>query len=119
MARARTAQMRIQKPRSARVSEERLRAMIEEATVDCYNETEQATGLFTMLDEHLAVPFETSMLGAVVTVERVELTRGGTIVAVCVRGAVRQRIPILDLPLPSHPPAGVEWITAYRRWTGE
>ena len=35
-----------------------LDALIEEATVDCYNDEEQITGLFTMIDEHLAVPFE-------------------------------------------------------------
>jgi hypothetical protein len=31
-----------------------LDAMIEEATVDAYNDEEQITGLFTMLEEHLA-----------------------------------------------------------------
>jgi hypothetical protein len=36
-----------------------LDALIEEATVDAYNEHEQITGLFTRLDEHLAVPFDT------------------------------------------------------------
>jgi hypothetical protein len=28
----------------------------------------------------------------------------------------RQRIGILDLPLPDPPPDGAEWIEAYRRW---
>jgi hypothetical protein len=31
-------------------------ALIEEATVDAYNEDEQLTGLFTMIEEHLTVP---------------------------------------------------------------
>jgi hypothetical protein len=30
--------------------------LIEEATVDCYNEEEQASGLFTAIDENLASP---------------------------------------------------------------
>ena len=34
-----------------------------------------------------------------VTVERIDLTVADQIVAVCRRGAKRQRIPILDLPL--------------------
>jgi hypothetical protein len=38
--------------------------MIEEATVDAYNEYEQITGLFTMLDEHLAVPLTLSCSGS-------------------------------------------------------
>jgi len=49
--------------------------MVEEATVDAYGESEQTTGWFTMMDEHLDVPFETKVLGARATVERVE--RGG------------------------------------------
>ena len=30
--------------------------------------------------------------------------------------AATQRIPILDLPLPTPPPEGAQWIEAYRRW---
>jgi hypothetical protein len=29
-----------------------------------------------------------------------------------------QAIGILDLPLPAPPPAGAEWIEAYRHWAG-
>jgi hypothetical protein len=90
----------------------RLDAMVEEATVDCYNEAEQVTGLFTMIEEHLAVPFETLVLGVRVTVKAVDLSTGGQIVAVCVRGQVRQRIPLLDLTLPKPAPHGAEWIDA-------
>jgi hypothetical protein len=38
-----------------------LDTLIEEATVDCYNDEEQITGLFTKIDEHLAVPFDTEI----------------------------------------------------------
>jgi hypothetical protein len=31
-------------------------------------------------------------------------------------GKAKQRIPILDLPLPTPRPEGTEWIDAYRRW---
>jgi hypothetical protein len=37
-------------------------------------------------------------------------------VALCTRGRSRQRIPILDLPLPTPPPEGTEWIEACRHW---
>jgi len=36
--------------------------LIEEATVHCYYEEEQASGFF-MIDENLALPFRTSILG--------------------------------------------------------
>ena len=97
-------------------SKARLDKLVEEATVDCYNESEQATGLYTMIEDNLALPFETIVLGVRVIVERVQLTRRDEIVAVCRREAVRQRVPLLDLPLPSPPPAGAEWIEAYRHW---
>jgi hypothetical protein len=69
-----------------------------------------------MLDGHLVVPFKTEVLGVEATVTRVDVTTDKQIVAVCVRGRSRQRIPILDLPLPDPPPSGAEWIEAYRRW---
>ena len=93
-----------------------LDALIEKATVDCYTDEEQITGLFTMIDEHLAVPFRTEVLGAQVTVGKVDLTVRHEIVAICRRENQKQAIPILDLPLPDSPPDGTEWIEAYRRW---
>jgi hypothetical protein len=93
-----------------------LDGLIEEATVDAYGDGEQLTGLYTMIDDGLVVPFATEVLGVPVTVERVELTDDGQVVAVCRRGRVRQAIGLLDLPLPSPPPDGAEWIAAYRRW---
>src|SRR5437879_11555232 len=95
------------------ISKARLKEMIEQATVDAYNESEQITGWFTMIDENLAVPFETTVLGVLVTVERVDLNRSEQIVAVCTRGGSSQSLPILDLPLPTPPPDGAEWIEAY------
>ncbi len=93
--------------------------MIEEAIVDAYGESEQTVGFYTMLENNLATPFKTEMLGVEVTAERVEMTDDEQIVAVCSRGKWRQRVPILDLPLPSPPPEGAEWISAFRRWATE
>jgi hypothetical protein len=63
------------------------RAKIEEATVDAYNDDEQITGLFTMLEEHLKLPFDTEILGITVTVKKIDLTVGHEIVAICRRDA--------------------------------
>jgi hypothetical protein len=94
-----------------------LEAMVEEATVDAYNDDEQLTGLFTMIQEHLVVPFTTTVLGVEVTVQKVDLT-ADSIIAVCARGGQRQRIDLLDLPLPTTLPDGAAWIDAYRHWAG-
>ena len=93
--------------------------MIEEATVDAYGESEQIGGFYTMIVDHLTVPFDTALLGIPVRVRGVELTQRDEIVAICTRGRLRQAIPILDLALPSPAPAGAEWIEAYRLWAGQ
>ncbi|MGH8241949.1 MAG: calcium-binding protein [Steroidobacteraceae bacterium] len=94
----------------------RLKALIEEAIIDAYKESEQRTAFYTLLDERLDTPFDTQILGVKATVERIHMTSDEQIVAICRRGRSRQAIPILDLPLPNPPPAGAEWIEAYRHW---
>ncbi|MDO9714263.1 calcium-binding protein [Paracraurococcus lichenis] len=98
------------------VDAKRLNALIEEATVDCYDETEQETGLFTMIEDNLELPFHTRVLGLEVTVVAVEQSDDGSPVAVCRHGRETQRISLLHLPLPSPPPNGAEWIAAYCHW---
>lgn len=98
------------------VSKSRLAEMIEQATVDCHNDSEAKTGFLTMIEDNLAMPFSTNVLGAEVEVVAVDMQDDESVAAVCRRGKARQRIPILDLPLASPPPAGSEWIEAYRAW---
>ena len=100
-----------------RLSKDELEVLVEDATVDAYGEEEQVTSFYTVLDEQLALPFDTMVLGVDVTVEKLDLTdRSDDIVIVCQRGHERQRLPILDLPLPDPPPKGWKWIEAYRYW---
>jgi hypothetical protein len=93
-----------------------LDALIAQATVDCYNDSECVTGFYITLDEHLTVPFQSVVLGVDVTVAGIDLTDDEQIVAVCTRGPSTQHIPILDLALPTPHPDGAEWVQAYRRW---
>lgn len=108
--------MKRKKKVDSRMSRQALERLVEEATVDCYNESEQLTGLFTLIDDNLALPFETSILGVPVKVIKVDIAQDDRIVAICARGREQQAIPLLDLPLPSPKPPGVEWIEAYRYW---
>lgn len=101
---------------TAMASERRLERLIEEAIVDCYGEEEQATGLFTTIEANLALPFRTTILGVTVGVVSVHMTDHGRVVAICKAGKHRQSIELADLPLPSPPSAGAEWIAAYRHW---
>ncbi len=97
-------------------SDAQIEKLIKRATVDAYDESEQRVGFFTMLEDDLALPFDTEILGAMTTVERIDLTPANEIVAICRRGRSRQQIPILDVPLPRPAPPGAQWIDAYRRW---
>lgn len=101
---------------SKRIGNRRLEKLIKEAIVDAYSESEQRVGFLTMLEEKLAVPFNTEVLETTVSVERVDLDDAEEIVALCRRGKQRQTIPILSLPAPSPLPAGWELVEAYRRW---
>jgi hypothetical protein len=98
------------------LSEAELDALVERATVDAYDEYEQLASFYTVIEEHLAIPFQTTVLGIEVTVTKIDLLPGSGVVAICSRGKNRQAIGILDLPLPTPLPAGAEWIDAYRHW---
>ena len=102
--------------RRPRIPLARVDALIEEAIVDAYSESEQVVGFHATLEQHLSLPFETVVLGVAVTVKKVDVTASGHIVAICYRGRERQAVPILDLPLPDPLPSGWEWIEAHRRW---
>jgi hypothetical protein len=98
------------------MSQAELDALVEEATVDCYDEGEQVASLYTMIVDNLETPFSTTVLGVEVTVEDIDMTGNDNIVVYCARGATRQAISVLDLPMPTPPPPGAEWIEAYRHW---
>ena len=104
--------------KSSKFTTKYLDKLIEEATTDAYNESEQAGGFFAMIEGNLALPFATQVLGQEVTVAKVDITKRDQIVAICSRGNVTQAIPILDLQMPEPLPRGAEWIDAYRRWHG-
>jgi hypothetical protein len=89
---------------------------VEEAIVDAYDESEQRVGFLSVLEENLACPFMTELLGLPVQVDRVTFNDAEEIVAVCHRGRQHQQISLVDLPLPDPPPDGWEWIVAYRYW---
>lgn len=97
-------------------SPSRLDALIEEATVDAYGDAEQATAFLTVLDEHLALPCEASVLGEVVVVEEIDLGHAGELIAMCRRRSTRHKVRLSELELTAPRPKGAEWVAAYRRW---
>ena len=74
----------------------KLDELIAEATVDAYGDSEQSVGLFTMMEDNLAFPFDTEVLGMRVKMVRLDMTDADEIVAICHRGRTRQATPILN-----------------------
>ncbi|HXC83545.1 MAG TPA: hypothetical protein VNV62_16985 [Trebonia sp.] len=95
--------------------EPQLNEMIAEALVDAHDQDEALLGFHSLIVEQLAVPFKTVVLGVPVTVENIGLASHG-LTATCVSGKYRQEIHLVDLPLPTTPPRGCEWVAAYRLW---
>jgi Calcium binding len=80
-----TARQRSPKGTSWPPAKAKLIAMIKEAVVDAYTESEQRTGFYTLLDERLGTPFDTEVFGAAVTVERLDMTNDEQLIAICPR----------------------------------
>jgi len=100
-----------------KISKTRLRELIEEAVVDCYNEEEQEGGFLVMLEENMPTPFPALVVGEEVEVIGFDLgneNRG--IMAVCKRNKKKYRISVTSLDWSGEPPAGAEWIAAYQTW---
>ena len=113
----RTTAKRRRPTRSWPPSPHRLDALIEEATVDAYGESEQATAFLTALEEYLALPFGATVLGEAVVVEKIDLSNADELLAICRRRGKRLKVRLLDLDLPVPRPKGAEWVAAYHRWS--
>ena len=62
------------RPQATKTSDAELDSLIDEATVDAYDESEQIIGFHTMLSESLETPFKTQVLGVEVRVEKLDAT---------------------------------------------
>ena len=96
---------------------ERLQALIEEATVDCYGEDEELTGLWTMIEDQVVCPFRAKVVGEEVEVTSFEWTGGGKVFyALCERKGKKHRVDLSSLEWIKPYPQGFEWIEAYLAW---
>jgi hypothetical protein len=103
--------------RKASKDGERLRALIEEATVDAYGEEEQLTGLWTMIEDNIVCPFRAKVIGEVVTVTSFEWPNGkNAFYANCERKGKAHRVELSSLEWIEPRPEGFEWIEAYLAW---
>ena len=94
-----------------------LEKLIEEATIDCYDEYEQRAGFCAMLEDNLHFPFKATVVGEEVDV--VDLDQDDDrIVAICKRNGKKYSVDILSINVDRKKIKGSEWIDAYRKWSG-
>ncbi len=96
---------------------DRLQALIEEATVDCYDESEARMGMVTAVVEGVVCPFTAKVIGETLEVTSLEESReGARVMAVCRYKGKEYRIDINSLDWPKEKPEGFERVEAYREW---
>lgn len=103
--------------KSFRTDPERLNELIEEATIDCYDEDEQHSGLLTMIEDNVVFPFEATVIG-----ERVQITGmawpddGYGLQFTCEKNGETYVIDAGSIEWAEPLPEGFEWIEAYFAW---
>lgn len=101
------------------MNESHLRDLIEEATVDCYDEYEQFWGFYTALDEGLHFPFEAKVLGDTVKVTGVSDRSGerrGMMIEIEKKGQT-YAFPLTELGVSDMDEESAAWISAYQLWS--
>ena len=93
-----------------------LDALIEEVTVDAYNDSEQLTAFETAFDEVANFPCHGSVIGEDVEVLSLAADDDrGELVATCRRAGRRYKVALQEIDLRSDP-ATLRLFAAYRRW---
>jgi len=103
---------------SVKYDRSKLRALIDEATTDCNDESDEHAGLLGMIREEVACPFPARIQGEEVECTRFEWPKKGySLNAVCQTRKGKTRIvDIRMLEWSDSLPEGHKWIEAYLAW---
>lgn len=98
-----------------KLTEEQLESLIEEATIDCYDEGECRLGFLTMMQDNIPTPFKARLIGEIVEIVDFD-GDDRRVQAIIKRQSKKYPVNILDLIIDDKDVKGTEWIDAYRRW---
>lgn len=89
--------------------------IIEEATVDCYNEYEQISGWVCVLEENIPSPCKCLIGKEIASLEKIDTNSSSSeIFGIIKLNKTKIRIPIEDILLED--PNSMKYIDAYRYW---
>ena len=104
--------------RSFRTDPERLEELIEEATVDCYDEEEQHSGLLTMIEDEVVFPFDAKIMGEIFQITGMAWPdHGFGLQFTCETNGIIYTIDADSIEWVEPLPEGFEWIEAYFAWS--
>ena len=91
---------------------ETLEELIDEGTVDCYDEYEAKAGMMCCVEDAVDCPFEAKVIGEKVIVR--QLDSGNELMAICEKDDETFEINIDSIKFIEPFPEGYEWIEAYQ-----
>lgn len=97
------------------LSDKRYAEIIEDSTVDCYDEYEEVAGFASMLHENVSVPFGAKIANAPVKIIDFE-SEGTRVVAKIETGGKISCVDLRDIEPDQSDQQSLEWILAYQRW---
>ena len=101
------------------MDKERLEALLDEATVDCYGEYEEFVSMMGTLGDQLQFPLTATVVGEPVEVvgidERSSELRRGIVARVHRRGQ-EYRVGLAEVEFVEPDPVSAEWLEVYRYW---
>ncbi len=103
------------------MDDERLQELLDQATVDCYNEEEEFAGVLCTLEDNLGFPLHAEAMGEQVEVIGLDSRRSGLrkgILARVRRGGREYSIGLAELNFVDPDPGSAEWLAVHRYWAG-
>ena len=88
----------------------------EMATVDCYDDYEQASGWLACLDDLFAEVKQVNVAGEVVKFKKFDLVHDTTIVAICEKNKKKIKVTLDSLELINPTQAQELWLEAWLAW---
>ena len=102
------------------LTDTRFHELLDEATIDCYGEEEEFSGVLCTLVDNLDFPLHATLAGAPVTVQALDegrSTRRRNIVVTIERGGETYHVSLADLVFVNPDDASAEWLEMVRRWS--